>query len=632
MSISLREPSGLARGRTVFFKDQSNLWLGIILLVATFLRFFALDRQSLWLDELHTMNEASPTLPFKQLFLYLTCCDQHPPLYFFCEKFLFTVFGYTSFVARFFSAVIGVGTVWVMYLLGKELSGKRLGLIAAAITCVNFYAIEYSQEARGYIMAFFFAALSYLFFFRLVKKGGRKNIWLYALTALGVMYSHYYGLFLVTGQYVTVGVVWLLEKSGRKSLFRNFLFSALVIVAGYIPWLPFLGEMAQIKSFWIGKISLSFVKQFFYGYFGNTDMLDSFLILALIYFTFRAVRTMLPFPKPIKSSTLALSFITFFLTILVTYGIPYIRSILVVPMLFDRYTIVVLPAFLAAIAFGFDLIPSNLLRWILFAAFLIITLTGLFVSKEYYTKIRKTQFRELTEFLVQDTTTEFPIINQRTAWQHQYYLDHYQYKGRVIIGQKDAMVDSILSKSNPTYDLAGFWIVGAHADETKLTDSSRAALATAYDLVKKKDFYDAWAELYVLKQKGSEVVTTGFDKMELGLDKFPNNIGILGKERLIAIFGGPITSLPVPMQSGHYNINILAMGFPSQNIFPHLKVYVNDNLVGEFFVRMELTKKDFDFEIKNPTNARIKIEMDNDFSDASGDRNAFISKIVISKK
>jgi uncharacterized membrane protein len=626
MSIPLQNRKGFTWKKSALFTDKSNLWLMVILIAAAFFRFLALDKQSLWLDELHTMNEASPALTLKELFSYLTCCDQHPPLYFLFEKLLFFVFGHTSMVARSFSAILGVGSVWLMYLLGKELAGKRLGLIVSAITCVNYYNIQYSQEARDYIMAFFFAALSFLFFFRLIKRESRKNIWLYALSALGVMYSHYYGLFLVAGQFVTAGILWILEKSDRKLLFKNFLICAVIIIIGYLPWLSFLKDMAEIKSFWIGPIDPNFAENFFYGYFGNSGLLNPFLIFTLIYFCINVMKAGLPPSGAIKSSVLQLSFITFFFTILITYGIPYLRSLLVVPMLFDRYTIVVLPAFLLAIAFGFDLIPSKGIRSILITVFLLLSLTDIFVVKKFYTAIRKTQFRELTEYIVKDKKFEFPIVNERTAWQHQYYLDHYHYKGRVLVGKKETIVDSILSKSSPAYDLPGFWIIGAHGNEAKLTEASQAALDTAYDLVKEKDFYDAWAQLYISKHSMSDRF------MIIGTDKFPNSIASFGNEHFVAIWGGAVTSLPIPIKAGHYDMEIMSRGTPSQNIFPHLKVYINDKLIGDFFTTEDFEKKDLDFEIKNQTNALIKIEMDNDFVDASGDRNAFISKIIISKK
>ena len=49
-------------------------------------------------------------------------------------------------------------------------------------------------------------------------------------------------------------------------------------------------------------------------------------------------------------------------------------------------------------------------------------------------------------------------------------------------------------------------------------------------------------------------------------------------------WGGAITSLPIPLKAGRYTMDITSKGYPSQNIFPHLKIYVNDKLIGDFFV------------------------------------------------
>jgi mannosyltransferase len=624
MSISSQDLKEAGRKKGFSFTDPTNLMLAGILVVAALLRFWALDGQSLWLDELHTMNEAAPALSFKKLFYYLTCCDQHPPLYFFAEKLLFIVFGHTSLVARTLSALIGVGSVWLMYLLGKELLSKRLGLIAAAITCVNYFNLLYSQEARDYIMAFFFAALSYLFLFRLIKTGSRKNVWPYALSALAVMYSHYYGLFLVTGEFLTAGFFWIMQPSDRKLLFRNFLIAAIIIIIGYLPWLSFLKDMAAINSFWIGPVDPEFVQNFFFAYFDNSGILKPFLILAIIYFCIRAIR--FRSTETLRYSALELSFVGFLITLLTTYGIPYIRSLLVVPMLFDRYTIVILPAIIMVIAMGFDLIESRAIRSALIAAFLVLSLTDILFAKKFYTSIRKTQFRELTEFISSEKKYQYPIINQRTSWQHQYYLNQYHYKGPVLVGQKDALVDSILRKSSPAYDLPGFWIIGAHANETKITDVTKAALDTAYELVKAKDFYDCWAQLYVSRGVLSN------QRVVIGPDKFPGNITSMDNERYIGVWGGAVSSLPIPLKAGQYTIDITSRGYASQNIFPHLNVYLGNQLIGNFFVTQDLQEKQFDLEIKKDSDVILKIEMDNDFADASGDRNAFISRIIISKK
>ena len=140
-----------------------------MLLTGLLLRFYGLTYQSLWLDELHTMNEADPAISWSNLFSQLKCCDPHPPLHFIITRLAFTIFGHTEFVARAISALIGTASIAALYLLGKEMCNKTVGLIAAALTCVNYYNIYYSQEARMYILAFLFAALSYLYFIKLIK-------------------------------------------------------------------------------------------------------------------------------------------------------------------------------------------------------------------------------------------------------------------------------------------------------------------------------------------------------------------------------------------------------------------------------------------------------------------------------
>jgi mannosyltransferase len=125
-------------------KPYRNVLLLLILVVAAILRFYHLSYQSFGLDELHTMNEADPGIRWKEMLEYLRNGDQHPPLFFIIERMLFTLFGSSEWVARGFAALCGLLGVWAMYGLGKELLNKRLGLLAAAFTCINYFCIFYS--------------------------------------------------------------------------------------------------------------------------------------------------------------------------------------------------------------------------------------------------------------------------------------------------------------------------------------------------------------------------------------------------------------------------------------------------------------------------------------------------------
>ena len=480
-------------------KMAGNLPLIIIMLVALLLRAWHLNTQSLWLDELHTMREADPSITWNELFGYLRCCDQHPPLFFIIQRFLFAIFGHTQAVARFFPMVVGVTSIWAIYLLGKELLNKNLGLITAAFTAVNYFAIYYSQEARDYILVFLFSILSYLYFIRLIKNLRAKDGWLYALFTLLMLYSHYYGLFIVFSQFVIAFLLLFTAGDQRKLFIRRFIIAGIVIAVGYAPWVPFVLKMSQIHSFWIAPIPPDFFVTYFKQYFGNARFLQPLLILLLVYYCVRVFMERRQW-RETRQSPLLLSFVVALLSILFTYLLPYIRSVLTVPMLFDRYTIVIVPLFLLCIAYGVELIRPALVKYTVFGIFILLSLINLVFTQKYYKDVHKTQFRELAAFMMEDGGDQYPIINNRTSWQFQYYLDLHKYKGTVFKSKPADVVDSILKKTSPKYDVAAFWLMDAHGAgpaENSMDSVTRARLLKGYMLVKEIKFYDAWAQLYM---------------------------------------------------------------------------------------------------------------------------------------
>jgi mannosyltransferase len=600
----------------------------IIVLFAFILRLWKLSAQSLWLDELHNMIEADPSLSWDQLFSYLKCCDQHPPLYFFIERLVFTAFGQTEGIARSVSVVAGTVSVWVMWLLGKEVYNKGLGYIAAIFTCVNYYNILYSQEARGYIFAFLFAALSFLYFIRLIKAPFRRNIILYAVFTLLLLYSHYYSLFAVASQgLLALLFIFLEEKgTGRARLFKAFLFSGIIIIIGYAPWVPFLLEMSNIKSFWIGNVSHDFMFTFFKNYFGDAETLMPILTLLLIvYVTHVSLSSQENTSRNVKNNPLQFSFLIILGWISVTYITPYLRSVLVVPMLYPRYTIVVLPAILLALSFGVEAFKIKVIKYGITALVVILSLIDIFAVKKYYTSVHKTQFREMSGFVVAENKDNYPVINATTSWHQEYYLKKFGSKAKLITGDKEAIADSI-ANNNPQWNLKGFWIVGAHG-EAPITEASLKALGQNYVLLKQSKFYDAWAMLFVSK-KGYYDNATIINYTDFA----PKEGTILHDQKAIAIWAGAIHTNPIKLEKGRYQLTIIANGTSLKDEFPHLNIYSSDKKIGDFYVADVFSSKEFTFENTSDSTV-LKIEMDNDLTqEGVGDRNAFIQTIILDKK
>jgi hypothetical protein len=253
--------------------------------------------------------------------------------------------------------------------------------------------------------------------------------------------------------------------------------------------------------------------------------------------------------------------------------------------------------------------------------FVVLSLTHLFFTSSYYHAVKKTQFREMTRFITQNNAANYPIINELTYWHQGYYLKKMGSKAIVLTGNKESILDSIISKSSPKYDLQGFWIAGAHGDK-KPGETILKRLDTAYILVKQSEFYNAWATLYISKY------TAGKEYISIKPDQFEGG-AFLPADGVIAIWNGAIRSKPVSLPKGKYRITITAKGDMGGDQYPHLNVYINDIKTGDYYVSGDMAGKSFDFD-NTGDSIILKVEMDNDFAEpGKGDRNAFIGSVLI---
>jgi mannosyltransferase len=608
-------------------KKKDNLPLLCILFIAIVLRFYRLGFESFWLDELHTMNETDPAISFSQLFHYLKFNDLHPPLFFLCERFIFSLFGRGETIARFLPALAGVVSVWAMYLLGKELLNKNLGLIASAFTCVNYFNIYYSREARGYIFAFLMAVLSLLFLIRLIKYLRVKDMWYLSLFALLTMYSHYYGIFLVCSEFC-VALILLFFEENRKLYMRRFILSGLIIAVGYSPWVPFLINLSQIKNFWIGQIGQDFIFTFFNAYFGNSDFLKPILLVLLLFYLVNVFGKNEVKLTKVKDNSLTFSFVLFSICMVVTYTIPYIQSLLTVPMIYDRYTIVVLPIFLAAAAYGVALISDKLARGVVFWIFITWSLLLIVLTDKTYTSVHKTQFRELTAYMAADPQAkQYPIINDRIFWHEAYYLNQFHYSGPILSEPRAAVIDSLIRGTSPEYQVDGFWIMNAHVagdPASYLDPKTKSSLDSFFVMEEEKRLFDCWAQLYVSRHGRKRMTVT-----------FPaNNMADIG-EKVVAIWVGSVSSNPLTLKQGDYALQILAKGTPCRDTMARLVVSINDKVIGDYYTDKDYQNKEFTFkEPRDSDSVRVKLELVNDQMDpkTGEDRNAFVKKIVFLKQ
>jgi uncharacterized membrane protein len=108
--------------------------------------------------------------PLYSLVFNYSISDFHPIGHYFILWFWGRIFGFSEVAIRMPSVLFGVITIYILYLLGKEIFSRKVGLIAALLLAVNPLHIYYSQEARVYSFACLAVALNIYLFYKLIKK------------------------------------------------------------------------------------------------------------------------------------------------------------------------------------------------------------------------------------------------------------------------------------------------------------------------------------------------------------------------------------------------------------------------------------------------------------------------------
>jgi hypothetical protein len=134
-------------------------WLVItITLIGGLLRVLLLGSKGMWLDETFSVWLANHSVV--DMLQWTVKIDQHPPLYYLLLHYWIALNGDTPYYARLLSVLFGAGTIPVIYLIGKRMSGVVVGLAAAVFLALSPFNIYFAQETRMYTFLMFNAAVA----------------------------------------------------------------------------------------------------------------------------------------------------------------------------------------------------------------------------------------------------------------------------------------------------------------------------------------------------------------------------------------------------------------------------------------------------------------------------------------
>lgn len=171
----------------------------LILLLGLILRVMSLN-QSLWLDEgINIM--AAKSYSFFGMVTQYAVADFHPPGWFAILWIWGKLFGYSEAAVRMPSVIFGVLSIYIIYLIGKKLVSRNLGLLTALLLAINPLHIYYSQEARMYALATLAVAINIFLLVKMVRRE-KVNIILLIFSNLFVLLSDYIAYFIFPAQLV----------------------------------------------------------------------------------------------------------------------------------------------------------------------------------------------------------------------------------------------------------------------------------------------------------------------------------------------------------------------------------------------------------------------------------------------
>lgn len=604
---------------------KRNYILLAILFLATILRFYRLDFQSLWLDEVLTMKDANPKLTLKEFYDGIMFWEFMPHLYYFITRILFEVFGFSTFVARAFSAIIGVFGIYAIYLLGKEIFNRKAGLIAAALLAVNIYHISYSQEIRPYGMLFLFSTLSFYRLIIFIKNSSVKNAIFYGIFTGLIVNSHFFGVLTILSQcIILLYFLFIRPKEERLVFFKYSIIAGGVALLVFLPAIqPFL-QVSHLNSFWLAKPGPDAFTYMFKSFFGSSEMVLFFIQFIVIYYAVSLFRQKLNGFKydDIVKNRLVFGFIILFIWLFVSIAIPLLKSYLQVPMIISRYFINILAILILVVAIGTAMIKNKVVKVIVVFCLVCFSLIDITVVKNYYNTVTKTQFRELTQAIKDNNPDKAKIV---TFWSWIY--PHFFENDPEVKIEGKTLEDYVTGMRKGAIAQDSFWYTDANSRPYTLSPENQAYMDMHFITEKKLEYHDIWANYYIPKKQPQ------LDKNLRISDFKPANFDKAGA---ILLFENATTkSLLGELKEGKYDLIIEGNSTPEKPIKgenAHLIIKYGDIKIADFYLNENKAEHIFPFVCPTDKKEKLEIIFDNDIFVDGQDRNAIIHSIKIVNK
>jgi 4-amino-4-deoxy-L-arabinose transferase-like glycosyltransferase len=226
-------------------------WLFGLTAAALIVRVAFLTTKGLWFDE--TVSVFIASQPIERIMPLLAANDPHPPLHYLLLHAWMALLGDGERAVRSLGVLIGTAAVLAAWLLGRRLFGAAAALVAAGLVIAAPSQVAASQEARMYGLLTLTALLSWWALWNAVTDHRLLRWAAYAVAVTAMLYAHYFGFFVVGGQFI-----WLLWRRTAPGVWRRWVYAGAGVLLLFLPWAAsFIQQLAGGRAWPAHRVPLT---------------------------------------------------------------------------------------------------------------------------------------------------------------------------------------------------------------------------------------------------------------------------------------------------------------------------------------------------------------------------------------
>ena len=319
------------------------LAVGLCLILGSLLRLYNINYESLWLDEIATFWITDPFIEINESYKRNNDDGATPFLFNFLLKLTHEIFGYKTYIARYFSVTFGILSIISLAYLSNLLKKNNAYILVVFLISFNVFLIKYSQEARVFSFLFFLCTLSIIFLiksfqFYEIRKKLLFSTFLYILFQTLAFLTNPFALIIFFSVIVYYFFYYLNYK--KNLIFLNYSILTILIIVGI--YLPIYMENITVAIGWIEQPKLKFYTNFYFSSFFGSRIVGLIHLLILLVL-------ILIFKNRIFKHV---NFVTFFIILIfLSYFTPLLYGWIYKPIINSRFIIFVLIPIIITISY-----------------------------------------------------------------------------------------------------------------------------------------------------------------------------------------------------------------------------------------------------------------------------------------